>query len=162
MNQLLRTALPAALAATLLLSGCGSDEPPAVVAPEAPPVAEAAPVAAAPAISVVLVELGKTVDPSGRVISPTSTFAPTDKVHAVVTTTNRDAGATVTGTLGARWTFQDGQVVHSDSKPFSLTGPGTTMFELSKESGWPPGNYKVEILLDTNLVATQTFTIAQQ
>ena len=70
-----------------------------------------------------------------------------------------DAAATVPGKPGARWTFQDGQVVHEDSRDVNLTGDGANVFQISKPDGFPAGRYKVEISLDGTVVQSKEFEV---
>jgi outer membrane usher protein FimD/PapC len=58
-----------------------------------------------------------------------------------------------------KWTYQDGQVVHEDSKTLNATGPETTAFMISKPGGFPAGNYKVDISLNGNQVASKDFSV---
>ena len=67
--------------------------------------------------------------------------------------------ATVPGKLAAKWTFQDGQTVHEDSRDLNLTGDGVTAFQISKPDGWPTGKYKVEVSLDGSVVQTREFDV---
>ena len=132
--------LSAALAATLALAACKKPEPapppaPAATAPAPTPI-EAAPVAAA---SVVSVDLGNSVGADNRVGTPATTFAPGDTIFAAVTTRTANAAATVPGKLSAKWTYQDGQTVHEESRDLNLTGDGVTAFQVSMPSGLPAG-----------------------
>ena len=152
--------LSAALAATLALSACKKPEPaapppaPEATAPAPAPIA--APVAAA---SVVSVDLGNSLGADNRVAVAASTFAPADTIFAAVATRTADAAATVPGKLSAKWTYQDGQTVHEDSKTLDATGPETTAFMISKPDGWPAGNYKVDISLNGTQVASKDFSV---
>ena len=69
------------------------------------------------------------------------------------------AALAVALSLGARWTFEDGQVVNQESKTFEFTGPGVTNFQISKPDGWPVGRYRVEISLDGQVVQTRDFEV---
>ena len=152
--------LSAALAATLALAACKKPEPapppaPAATAPAPTPI-EAAPVAAA---SVDSVDLGNSVGADNRVGTPATTFAPGDTIFAAVTTRTANAAATVPGKLSAKWTYQDGQTVHEESRDLNLTGDGVTAFQVSMPSGLPAGQYKVEVSLDGAVVQTKDFEV---
>jgi hypothetical protein len=153
--------LSAALATALAVSACKKPEEPmpppapATTAPEPAPITTPA----TPAASVTAVELGNSVGADNRVASPATTFAPKDTIYAAVTTRTSDPAATVPGKLGARWTFQDGQTVHEESRDANLTGDGTTAFQISKPDGFPPGRYKVEISLDGSVVQSKEFEV---
>jgi len=159
--------LATSLAAMLALSACGKKEEATAPAPSTtPPAAATAPAPAATtamgmpasdmpaAVTVGSVELGSTVDANHKVLASGTSFAPTDTIYASV-----DTGGSGTATLAAKWTYQDGQTVHEDSKTLDAKGPETTAFMISKPGGFPAGNYKVEISLNGNHVATKDFSV---
>lgn len=158
--------LTTALASGLALAGCKKQEdtvtpPPAIETPtpEAPPAQTPAPTAAA---SVTGIELGSAVDPaSHKVTAATTQFKPGDKIHVSVVTATSDPAASVPGKLGARWSFQDGQVVNDESRDITFSGDGVTAFSISKPDGWPVGKYKVEITLDGAVVQSREFEVKQ-
>jgi hypothetical protein len=121
-----------------------------------PPAAEApAPVPAAQPVRVVAVTLGREVGADKRVTTAVDTFSPTDTIYASVDT----QGAAPAATLVARWTYQDGQVVHEESQSIAPAGPASTEFHISKPDGWPKGTYRVEILLDGTSASTASFRV---
>lgn len=151
------------LAAALALGACNKQgEPANAPAPTASSAQSGAgqpmnapPSAAAPAaVSVTNVELGNAVGADQNVTTPGTSFAPTDTIYASVSTTG-----TGTASLAAKWTYQDGQTVHEESKSIAPTGPATTAFQISKPSGWPTGNYKVEISMNGQPVGSKEFTV---
>jgi len=153
--------LAAALAASLALAGCKKAEqleplPPIATADAPAPMAE--PAAAATA-SVTSVDLGNAVGADQRVTAPATTFATGDTIYASVTTRTSDGSASVPGTLSTKWTFEDGQVVHEDSRALDLAGDGVTTFHITKPDGFPTGRYKVEIALDGNVVQSKDFEV---
>lgn len=143
------------LAGALVITACGKKEeaPPAPVA-TTPPVATPPPAAPA-AVSVTSVDLGTAVGPDQKVTSPTTTFTPKDTIYAAVST----AGTATNATLGAKWSYQDGQTVNDSSQTIAPTGPAVTTFHISKPDGWPAGNYKVEISLNGTPVSSKDFTV---
>jgi hypothetical protein len=103
--------------------------------------------------------LGNAPDASGQVLAEVTEFAATDAITASVSTTTSDPVATVSGTLSARWLYEDGQVVDEQSRAVSFTGPGVTNFQIRKPDGWPAGKYTVEVSLDGTKVQTREFTV---
>ena len=167
--------LATALAAALALSACGKSNEPATPVPTAPPpsaTAMAPPIAPAPttlppsstaampmnnvsdAVSFSSIEIGSSVDANNKISASSTSFAPHDKIYASVETIG-----TGHATLAAKWTYQDGQTVHEDSKMLDTMGPESTVFMISKPSGFPDGNYKVDISLDGKSVASKDFTV---
>ncbi|WP_372017276.1 hypothetical protein [Pseudoxanthomonas sp. 10H] len=154
--------LSAALATALALSACKKPEPtpppaPAATTPEPAPITP--PAASTPAAAVTTVDLGNSVGADNRVAAPATTFAPRDTIYASVATRTADASASVPGKLSAKWTFQDGQTVHEESRDLNLTGDGVTAFQISKPDGLPAGRYKVEISLDGSVVQSKEFEV---
>jgi hypothetical protein len=162
--------LLASLTAVLALSACGKNNESTAPAPSAtPPAAATAPAPAAPASSSTApmamnntpagvtfssVELGSTVDANNKILASGTSFAPKDSIYASVDTSGSGNAA-----LAVKWTYQDGQVVHEDSKTLNATGPETTAFMISKPGGFPAGNYKVDISLNGNQVASKDFSV---
>jgi len=153
------TALAVALAAGIALAGCNRNNdadttadtgtPPATdTGAQSPGMGEPAPAG----VTVTTVDLGNAVSGDNRVTAPATTFASGDTIHASVATDG--AG----GTLTARWTFQDGQVVDTQDKDVPA-GAQVTDFSISKPDGWPAGRYRLEILNNGMVVQTREFDI---
>lgn len=129
--------------------------PASTVAPTAmPPAMAPAGAATAGAVSVTSVDVGTSVDATNRVTAASSSFAPKDDIYASVVTNGNGQAK-----LDARWTFQDGQVVNEDSKTIDATGEQATTFKINKPGGFPPGDYKVEISLNGNMVSSKDFSV---
>jgi len=129
--------------------------PPSTAAPAPmPPAMAPAGAATAGAVSVTSVDVGTSVDAANRVTAAGSSFAPKDDIYASVVTNGSGQAK-----LDARWTFQDGQVVNEDSKTIDASGEQATTFKINKPGGFPPGNYKVEISLNGNMVSSKDFSV---
>src|SRR4051812_21309602 len=100
-----RLAILALVAFTLSPAACGRKETEAgsSVGKEAPP-----------AVTVKDIELGRTINPDKTIGDRTTDFRPAETVYASVQTEG-----TGRGTLRARWTFQDGQVVDETTQEIS-------------------------------------------
>jgi hypothetical protein len=137
-----------AVAATLACTR--EDVPPADSAAAAP--------APPPPAMVTTIETGKHIDANKRIVDTTSAFAPNDTLYVSVVTAN----ATPTSTLKTQVTFQDGQVVDSTSQAVAavdMSGSSVTEFHLTKPSGWPTGDYTIEIWLDGVSAGTRTVSV---
>ena len=108
---------------------------------------------AGPALDVTDVSLGRSIGADKRVVEDLGDFAPTDTVYASVETSG-----TGSGTLSARWTFEDGQVVDEGSQ--SVSGASVTEFHVSNPAGWPAGHYEVVISLDGDEVERSGFDVS--
>jgi hypothetical protein len=136
----------------LPLAACGGDDD---VEVQEAPLPTPATEQAGDALRVSDVELGRSVDASNRISDDggTDDFRPNDTIYASVAT---DGGAG--GTLVARWSFEDGQVVDETTRSHQA-GPQITEFHISKPDGLPTGSYKLEILLDGRVVETEEFEV---
>jgi hypothetical protein len=150
----------ALITAILALAGCNKDSTGRSPAPTTTgPATTSTPPAAAPSATVTAVTVGNRTGPDGSALSSGTRFAPNDTIIASVITQTSSPAASVTGSLGARWLFEDGQVVNIESKTFTFTGPGTTNFQISKPDGWPVGRYSLEVSLNGVVVQTANFDI---
>lgn len=141
----------ACLCLAVLAGGCKKkNDAPVDTVPAPPPVttAPAAPVA------VTAVNLGRSLTPGKTVTSETTQFGRNDTIYASVATSG-----TGNGTLTAKWTYQDGQVVDESTQSISATGPATTEFHVSKPSGWPAGKYTVAVMVNGAPGQQKEFTV---
>jgi hypothetical protein len=111
--------------------------------------------AAAEAVSITQIDVGKSIDADKRVTLPMTEFAARDTIYAAVST----SGSSPSATLQARWTFEDGQVVDETTQTIAPTGPAVTEFHISKPGGFAKGKYRVEVLLNGTPAGTKEFTI---
>lgn len=157
-----RTPLPLTVLATVLTITAMSCRKDRDTAADSARIADsvAAATAPAPMAMVSTIETGKHIDVSTKRISDTaSTFAPKDTLYVSVVTTNATANTMIKTVV----TFQDGQVVDSSSQvvvpPATTGGTSVTEFHLVKSSGWPVGDYTVEVWLDGQSAGTRTLTV---
>ena len=154
--------LATALFAVLAVSGCNKKnaETPATTTGNSPAMAPAplppAPATTAPAAGVTVsnVELGNAIGGDNRVATAMTTFAPRDTIYATVTVDGAAGGQ-----LGTRWTYQDGQEVHVETKALTAGAATTHEFHISKPDGWPVGRYRVEVQVNGNAVQTRDFEV---
>ena len=132
---------------------CSKSEPP-------PPTPAAAPATTLPApVSVSGIALGTAIGPDKRVTAATEAFGAKDTIYASVET-----AGTGHAKLRARWTFVKGDKtakVDETALEFDSAGPAVNEFHISKPSGWPKGDYKVEVFLGDaeSAAATRTFKV---
>lgn len=152
-------ALTVALIASLAVVGCKKKEETAAPV-AAPPVATAPtpmpdPMPAPAMVTVTSLDTGNAVGADNKVTSAMTTFGAKDTLYASINTD----GAANNATLATKWTFQDGQVVHEESKSLNTTGPATTEFHIAKPDGWPVGKYKLEVMLNGATVQTREIEV---
>lgn len=140
------------------LAGCKKEAPP----PPPPPAAAPAPKVEAPppapaGVSVGAITLGKAIGADKKVTAAADTFAKNDTIYAAVET-----AGTGKADLKAKWTFHKGDKaadVSDSTETINATGPAVTSFRVSKATGWPPGDYQVEIMLDGKSAGVKKFTV---
>ena len=155
MNRNLLRAIPAALCILVAVSpiACKKKEvaaPTVVVEPTALPMPTAA-----PAVRVTDVSLGKSLGADKKVAATVEVFKPRDTIFAVVQTDGNNPASVI----NVKWKFQDGQVVKEDSRTIVSTGPAVTEFSIQKPSGWPKGDYTVEVVVDGQPAVTKAFKV---
>jgi hypothetical protein len=141
------------------IAGCKKEAPPP---PPPPPAAAPAPKVEAPppapaGVSVAGISLGKAIGADKKVTASTDTFAKGDTIYAAVETTG--AGS---ADLKAKWTFHKGDKVadvSEETTTINATGPAVTSFKVSKPSGWPPGDYQVEISAGGKSAGVKKFSV---
>jgi hypothetical protein len=127
----------------------------------APAPAAATPVESQPApVSVAGVTLGNAIGADKKVGVPMETFGAKDTIYASVETSGVGHAK-----LRALWSFvKGGNTAKVDETTIELdaTGPAVNEFHVAKPSGWPKGDYQVEIFLDdaTAPAVTKTFTVS--
>ena len=99
------------------------------------------------------IQLGRGVNPDNTVSGHTTRFKPSDTIYVSVLTDGPGSG-----TIAARWTFA-GRVVSEPQREVSYRGPAATEFHIQNSGGFPPGDYRVEILLDGKSIATREFRV---
>ncbi len=164
--------LAAALVAALAVAGCKKkEEVTPVVTPEPTPAPTMTPEimptdpnpgmsmpsdpAAASTFVVRSIDVGSAIGADNRVSSPSTTFLPTDTIYAAVASD----GSASSVNVGAKWTFEDGQLVNEASQAIAPTGPAVTTFNISKPDGFPAGRYKVEIMVDGQSAGMSEFEV---
>lgn len=99
------------------------------------------------------VQVGKSLNSDDSVGTLTTRFKPEDTVYVSVLTDKPG-----TSSIAARWFFQGG-LVSEMSKDVSYNDAGATEFHLLNTSGFPPGQYRVDVLVDDVQVASREFRV---
>lgn len=152
-RKTLAYALIVALAGSVALVGCKKKEEPVAAPPaatEPAPMPEATPPAPAPAATVSAVTVGTTAAADKSVAAATS-FKSGDKIIVSVKTD----GAASNVEVGAKLTYQDGQVAGEQKQTINTNGPETTNIEFSNANPWPAGKYTVDVTLNGAPAGTQ-------
>lgn len=124
-----------------------------------PPPATEAPAAAAPAPAGARIEritVAKAVNSDDSPGEATATFGKSDTVYVSMWT----ASAPVGTEIRARWFGPDNQQITEDRIVTDRAGDGYTSFHAANTSGWAPGTYRIEILLNGAPAGSTTFTVS--
>ena len=146
-NNTLSYALIVALAGSVALVGCKKDDAAAVTTPPAatePAPMEPAPMPEAPATATVSAVTVGTSAAADKSVAAVSTFKPTDRIIVSIRTT----GTASNQEVGAKLTYQDGQVAGEQKQTLNTTGDGITNIEFSNPSPWPAGKYTVDVTVN--------------
>ena len=107
-----------------------------------------------PHLKVVDLQVGRALGADKRVEAPATTFTPSDVVYASVETDGHARRAVLT----ARWTYQ-GALLEETAQTIAPDGKAVSEFHVANPSGWPPGEYHVQILIDGRAVADRAFHV---
>jgi hypothetical protein len=99
------------------------------------------------------IQLGRGLNADKTVNTFTTRFKPTDTIYVAVLTNGAGKGK-----VKARWSF-GGRVVSEPERDVTTQGPAVTEFHLTNTSGFPPGEYSVELYIDGKSVGSRPFRI---
>jgi hypothetical protein len=119
------------LGVAILVAGCGPTE----------------------ALHVDTIQLGRALNPDNSVAGHTTSFKPLDTMYVSVLTPEKGKG-----TIGVKWMYGD-RVVSEPSKDVVYRGPASTEFHIQNSSGFPPGNYSVEVFIDGQSVGKREYRV---
>ena len=106
-----------------------------------------------PPLHVTTLQVGRSLNADRTVGVHTTRFKPNDTIYASVLTDRTGAS-----TILARWSFA-GRVVTETQKKVSYKGEAATEFHFESAGGFPEGDYKVDILVDGQPVASRDFRV---
>lgn len=109
----------------------------------APPMTETA------TVNVSQVTVGKTAA-ADKSVAQMAMFAPSDEIIVSV----RTDGTANNANVGAKLTFQDGQVAGEQTATLNTTGAETTNITFKNANGWPAGKYRAEVMVDGKAAGT--------
>jgi hypothetical protein len=104
-------------------------------------------------LTIATVQVGRSLNSDNSVGALTTRFKPEDTIYVSVLTERPG-----TSMLTAKWYYQ-GAPVNEVSKDASYNDAAATEFHLLNSSGFPPGSYRVEILVDGELRESRNFTV---
>lgn len=100
---------------------------------------------------VTTLQLGRSLNPDDSVSAHTTRFKPDDTVY--VSILSDEPGY---GTITVRWRLH-GQLVSEATREVPYTRAAATEFHLQNSGGFPPGSYRVDVLIDGEPVGSREF-----
>lgn len=104
-------------------------------------------------IRISTIQLGRSLNPDKTVGQHTTAFKPFDTMY--VSALNPEKGY---GTISVRWMYA-GRLVSEPSADVSYKGPAATEFHIQNSSGFPPGDYSVEVFLNGQSVGKRNYRV---
>ena len=101
------------------------------------------------------IQLGRSLNEDQSVAIQTTTFKPNETVYVAVLTKARGDG-----TVAAKW-YLGTQLLSEREKQVSFNGAGATEFNLQSATGFPEGDYSVELFLDGVSVGRRNFNVVK-
>lgn len=106
-----------------------------------------------PPLHVGTLQLGSRLNGDNTIGVHTTRFKPDDRIFAAVLTAE-----TGSSTIGVRW-FYNNRMVSEEQRKVSYKGAGATAFEFRSATGFPVGDYKVEVLVDGQSAVSRDFRV---
>jgi hypothetical protein len=104
-------------------------------------------------LRVTTIQTGRSLNSDKSVGNHTTRFKPDDTMFVSVLTDGPGAG-----TITARWRYA-GRLVSEESRDVSYRDHAATEFHIQNSSGFPPGEYSVEIEVDGKPFATRALRV---
>ena len=107
-------------------------------------------------LKVANIQTGKSLNSDNSVGGHTTRFKGQDTMYVAVLTEGPGAG-----TLTARWTYA-GRLVSEEPRKVSYADSAATEFHIKNSSGFPPGDYAVEVLLDGTSIERRNLRVDKE
>ncbi len=104
-------------------------------------------------LRVTTIQTGRSLNSDKSVGNHTTRFRPDDTMFASVLTDGPGSG-----TIGVRWRYA-GRLVSEETKSVSYRDHAATEFHIQNSSGFPEGEYTVEVLVDGQSFATRALKV---
>lgn len=112
-------------------------------------------VACSQPITVDTIQLGRSLNTDQSIASQTTTFKPNETVYVAALNSARGYGV-----ISVKW-YMGAQMLSEREKKVDFSGAGATEFNISSATGFPEGDYRVEVFLDGTSVGTRNFNVVK-
>lgn len=99
------------------------------------------------------IQTGKSLNSDNSIAQHAASFRPQDTMYVSVLTSARGSG-----TLTVRWIYST-RVLHEVTREVSYYDAAATDFRFEAADGFPPGEYRIEVLLDGQSVGTRSVRV---
>jgi hypothetical protein len=99
------------------------------------------------------IQLGRSLNSDDTVGNHTTRFMPDDTLYVAVLSDEPGSGE-----LTVRWLFGS-RLVSEETRQVRYYTPSATEFHLRNSAGFPPGDYRVELLLNGKPIGTREFKV---
>ena len=106
-----------------------------------------------PPLHLLTLQVGRALNVDHTIAVHTTRFKPDNTIYASVLTDRTGAS-----TILARWSYA-GRAISETQKQVSYKGQAATEFHFESAGGFPQGDYKVEIFIDGQPVASREFRV---
>lgn len=106
-----------------------------------------------PPITVNTIQLGRSLNVDQSIASQATTFKPNETIY--VSALNNARGH---GTVSVKW-YYGTQMLSERSKQVKFQGAAATEFNISSATGFPEGDYTVEVFVDGTSVGKRSFNV---
>ncbi len=101
------------------------------------------------------VQIGRSLNEDQSIAAQATTFKPNETIY--VSALNSARGD---GTVKVRW-YMGTQLLSEREKQVKFQGAGATEFNISSATGFPVGDYRVEVFVDGQPVGTRNFDVRE-
>jgi hypothetical protein len=106
-------------------------------------------------LTVETIQIGRSLNEDQSIAAQATTFKPNETIY--VSALNSARGD---GTVKVRW-YMGTQLLSEREKQVKFQGAGATEFNISSATGFPVGDYRVEVFVDGQPVGTRNFDVRE-
>ena len=106
-------------------------------------------------LTVDTIQLGRSLNADNSVAAQTTTFKPNETVYVAALNNQRGQG-----TVKVRW-YMGSQLLSEREKTVKFQGAGATEFNISSATGFPIGDYSVEVFVNGTSIGTRKFNVSK-
>lgn len=106
-------------------------------------------------LTVETIQIGRSLNEDQSIAAQATTFKPNETIYVSALNSARGDGI-----VKVRW-YMGTQLLSEREKPVKFQGAGATEFNISSATGFPVGDYRVEVFVDGQPVGTRNFDVRE-